>query len=142
MQSKAKVGNMSNEGLGKPTLGTVIPTGTESTLSPEPTIPVETIVSKMITIVPKANTGANGNTKVDLGCLGTTNCHFYNLCMDGCKKNEGGDCEMVCCGSHCLDLPSEMQPSCANACLAQAGGAQNVNLPKPAATSTTLPGGW
>jgi hypothetical protein len=144
-RSKTDAGNLSSEVPGTPSVVTIAPTGTDNTESPEPTVPVETIVSKMITIVPTSAvsqgiTPGTATTTVDLGCLGTTNCHFYEQCMDGCRKNGVTNCEKVCCSSHCLDLPSDKQPACANACLTGATGTTVPTLiPLISPTDTLAP---
>jgi hypothetical protein len=147
MQSKAKVGNMSNEVLGTPTLVTVVPTGTESTLSPEPTVPVETIPSKMITIVPTGITSgvtAVPTTLTDLCVYGSGNCHLFEQCMAGCIG--GGtsqvDCaKKICCSSRCMDLPTpDQKVACANECLTGATGTTVPTLvPLESPTSTLAP---
>jgi hypothetical protein len=126
---------------------TIAPTGTGSTVSPEPTVPVETIVSKTITIVP---TGITSPVTVvptalnDQCIFGSGNCHLYEQCMQSCIS--GGtsqtDCDKkICCSTKCFDLPTvDEKTACANVCLAGATGTTVPTLvPLSSPTETLVP---
>lgn len=147
IQSKAGVGNMSNEVPGTQTLVTVVPTGTDTMATPEPTVPVETIPSKMITIAPTGITSpvtAVPTTLNDLCVFGSGNCHLYEQCMQSCIS--GGtsqtDCaKKICCSVKCFDLPtSDEKVACSNECLTGATGTTVPTLvPLESPTSTLAP---
>jgi hypothetical protein len=124
-------GNLSGEALGTPTSVTIAPTGTVGVEPKEPEVPVETIVSKMITIVPKdvkdpvnAPPASSNNQCV----FGSGNCHFYEQCMQSCISggNSQGYCDVnICCSSKCFDLPTlKEKEACSGECLARAGVTQ------------------
>jgi hypothetical protein len=146
-QKKAGYGNLSNEVSGKPTLPTFVPTGTESTVSPEPTVPVETIVSKMITIVPTVTERTVTKvppTLADVCVFGSKNCHLYEQCMAGCIN--GGSSQTtcaknICCSVKCMDLQTvDEKVACSNECRTGATGTTVPTLePLSSPTETQAP---
>jgi hypothetical protein len=144
---KTGPGNLSGNAQDTQTQVTIAPTGTGDTEPPSPTIPVETIQSKMMTIVPTGLTTPVTAIPTTLGNLcvfGSGNCHFYEQCMQGCIS--GGtsqtDCDKkICCSSKCMDLPtSDEKTACANECLTGATGTTVPTLvPLSSPTETLAP---
>jgi hypothetical protein len=143
-RSKTGSGNLSNEVQGTPTSVTIAPTGTGITETPEQTVPVETIISKTITIVPPGITSPVTvlPTLGDKCVYGSGNCHLFEQCMQGCIS--GGttqtDCaKKICCSSKCMDLPTmDEKTACANECLTGATGTTVPTLVPLSSPTETL----